>query len=123
MPGDRFASFRNLDGEQPFVDDVAQAIDNAGTVNVDADRGVVGQRVEAHAFLEVFLGDKVRMPANLLEQRMPRCDPFKIVMIGRLPVRRESRVLRGQRGQPPVGMTFVVLHPRRCLAGVESVGE
>ncbi len=51
----RGPSVADLDGEHPFVDDVPEAIDDAGAVEVDAAGRFVCQREEARPLLEVLL--------------------------------------------------------------------
>ena len=84
----------DLDSEHPFVDDVPEAIDDAGAVEVDAGRRFVSEREEAGPFLEVLLRAMKCAPADRLEERVAGRDPFEVVRVGRLAVGGQPRILR-----------------------------
>ena len=52
---DRVVPLGDLDGEHPFVDDLPEAIDDAGLVEVDAARHFVSEGEEASPLPEVLL--------------------------------------------------------------------
>ena len=71
------------------MDHVAQAVDDPGAIEVDPRRGVMSQRVETGSLFPVLLGQLEGVPPHGLEQRMPRRDPFQMVLFRRLPIGRE----------------------------------
>src|SRR5262249_20661943 len=82
-----------FDGEQAFVDDLAQTVHYAGTVEVQPRRVVVIQGVKAGTLGKFAPSQVQRVPANRLEKGMPRRDPLQIILVGRRPVSRAAGVL------------------------------
>ena len=56
LPEQRLSPVGQFHGEQPFMDDLPQAIDHAGAVEVETRRNVVIQGMEAGALGEGVLG-------------------------------------------------------------------
>ena len=78
---DGFAPVGDLDGEHPFVDDVPEAIDDAGPIEVDADRHFMSEGEEASPLLEVLLRGMKCVPADRLEERVAWRNPFEVVSV------------------------------------------
>ena len=72
---------RQLDGEDAFMDDVAEPVDHARPVEVDPCRRVVRQRMKGGATRERLERLLARMPADRLEERVSRRDPCELVLL------------------------------------------
>ena len=105
------------------MNDVAESIDDACAVEVEADGFRYVQRIEAGAIGERWSRLGQCMPAERLEKRMARRDPFEVVLLGGLALRRETRITVGQGLKLPVGVTFVAMKYRRRRRGIEGVRQ
>ena len=114
---------RQLQGEQPFMDDVAESVDDPRLVEVKTHRGNVFERVEAGALGEGFPPHVETVAAQGFEQRMPWCDPFQVVLLRRFPLRGEAGVARQELWKPPVQVALVSLQRGWCSAWLEGVRQ
>ena len=87
------AAFGQLQGEEPFVDDVAQTVHDPRAVEVDPCGRVMGQAIEAGPALEILLGQLEGVTADCLEERMAGRDPLQVVFLGRFPMRGKRGIL------------------------------
>ena len=58
------ATVRQFQGEQPFVDDIAEAVNDPPPVKVEARRSLMRQRMEAGSLGESVPGDVGAVPAQ-----------------------------------------------------------
>ena len=105
------------------MNDIAQTVDDARTVKIDARSLIVLQRIITSAFAERLLGKAQSVTAERLKEWMTGRDPFQAVLFGGLSVRRQPRITGRQRRQLPIGLAFVSFENRRRSTRVEGVRQ
>ena len=74
--GDGFTPVRYFDGEEPLVDDPAESVHDPSAIEVNPDRALVLNRVEARPLLERLLRLPDRMAPQSLEERVTGRNPL-----------------------------------------------
>ena len=98
--------FALLHGEQVLVDRVAQSVDHAGAVKVDAGGSISIHREKARARREARACGFQAVPPQGLEKRVPRGYPLQVPPFRGLAVGRKPRVAVHESREAPVWGTL-----------------
>jgi hypothetical protein len=74
--------FSNLDREETLMDGIAQSVNDTGTVNIQAGGMFILKRIKAGARSNGISGNGAGMSAKRFEERVPRGNPFQVVLLG-----------------------------------------
>ena len=100
---------------------MSETVHHPRPVEVEPRRRFVGHGMEAGATGEGILAEIEGVPAQCLEQRMPRSHPFEVVRFRRVAVRREARISDRQLGRCPARFALVLLQAGRRATRLERM--
>ena len=104
----RLTAYCQFHCEKPFMNNMPQAIHNPRPVKVNPRRLLVLKGIEAGPFAEHLCRLDMYVPSDRLKERVPWGDPFQVVSLGYITIRRTTRVLVHQCWELPIRTTFIM---------------